>query len=735
MDKAVYKGKTLRLASLPREKYEALYEAALRGQITCTICGDPVQLYLGIQQQPHFYHEERHVCSPSSAIKPFEHPEWRKPLAYQAASPFLKTQPIPSEQQAPAIASLPLDASQLQAVQTIEGPLLVLAGAGSGKTRVLTARTAYMIGERNIPPSAIMLVTFTAKAANEMKARLLTYQNMNQAILSRLVAGTFHSIFYRMLVHFHPQRWHSSRLLKWEWQKEQMIKEAGRELDLDEREFAYDQALQQISYWKNTLATVERVRSSGQWEERVLYLYKRYEEMKRERGLFDFDDMLLGCYEMLTEQPSLLARYQDRFRYFLIDEFQDINRVQYDIINMLCAHTRNLCAVGDDDQAIYSFRGSDPSFILEFDRHYPEAKVVALTENYRSSHHIVEVANTVISRNRFRRSKQMRAQFADDEPVLFFFPYDEEEEATMVVEDIKERLQHGAKPSDFAILYRTHTTSRAIFERLVQAGLPFVVEQDGESFYQRRFVRYLLAYLRLSLDPNHEEAINDLLVSLFLKQSLLQEIKAVSILEDCSLLKALTSLSSIYPFQRKKLKNIFPFFKSLAKLKPIEAIEMIETEMGFSEFLKKRGNEGNVIEKGSDDIRDVKVVAKKFKTVPAFLKHVDTMMEAARQLPKQKTAPNAIQLSTIHRAKGLEYPYVYVLGAVEGSIPHDYAMEANRNGDPLPLEEERRLLYVAITRAKRSLHLSVPAHRRMKTAQPSRFLKELVRQTTEGAPV
>ncbi|WP_183255260.1 ATP-dependent helicase [Anoxybacteroides tepidamans] len=470
-------------------------------------------------------------------------------------------------------------------------------------------------------------------------------------------------------------------------------------------------------------------------EKQVAYLYKRYEEMKRERRLFDFDDMLLGCYEMLTENPSLLLRYQERFRYFLIDEFQDINQVQYDIINMMCAHTRNLCVVGDDDQSIYSFRGSDPSFILEFDRYYPEAQVVTLSENYRSSHSIVSLANNLISCNRSRRAKQMNAQFTADELPLFFFPYDEEEEATMVVEDIKERIQCGAQPSDFAVLYRTHSASRAIFERLVQSQLPFSLAQDGESFYERRFVRYLLAYLRLSLDPNDEEAMSDLLVSLFLKQTLLKELKAISILEDCSLVKALVKLSTVQPFQRKKLKTIAPLFKQLSKLKPIEAIGMIETELGFSEFIKKRGNEGNMMERGADDVRDLKVVAKKFKTVHAFLAHVDEMIKAAKTIQQQNEAANAVQLSTIHRAKGLEYKYVYVLGAVEGSIPHDYALDANRNGDPLPLEEERRLLYVAITRAKHAVFLSVPSRRRMKSAQPSRFLKGFINKAAAGAQV
>lgn len=727
MERALYKGKLIDLSVLAREKYEAVYESALRGKMVCVHCKEPVNLYLGIQQPPHFYHDERGNCSASRSNKQ----SWKMPIAYEPLVSFRQHSRRAHAETNDFLSrsGVSLDTAQLQAVTTTEGPLLVLAGAGSGKTRVLTARTAYMIAEKGISPSSMMLVTFTTKAAQEMKDRLLSYPWMQPSVVSPLVSGTFHSIFYRMVSHTDRERWHTSRLLKWDWQREQMIKEAGREIGLDERQFAYDQALQRISYWKNTRTNVDDLHPAEQWEAQTVYLYKRYEEMKQAQRLFDFDDMLIGCYDMLVEHPALLARYQERFRYFLIDEFQDINQVQYDIINLLCAHTRNLCVVGDDDQSIYSFRGSDPSFILEFDKHYPEAKIVTLTENYRSSHSIVSLANAVITRNRSRRKKQMNAQFSSDELPLFFFPYDEEEEATMIVEDIKERLKRGGNPADFAILYRTNAASRAIFERLVQSNLPFVLASDSESFYERRFVRYLLAYLRLSVNPNDEKAMNDLLVSLFLKQTIFQELKALSILEDCSLVKALTKLTTIQPFQRKKLKAIVPLFKQLAKLKPLEAIELVETEMGFSEFLKKRGNDGNVIERGADDIRDVKVAAKKFKTVPAFLRHVDDMIEAAKHVNKHE---QAIQLSTIHRAKGLEYNYVYVLGAVEGSIPHDYALEAYRNGDILPLEEERRLLYVAITRAQHGVFLSVPSQRRLKAAAPSRFLKEFIVKINEG---
>lgn len=768
MEHAVYQGKTIRLSSLSRAMYQSIYEASISGQVTCPYCEEPLKLYIGIQKHPYFHHAtspfERSECikkdrkrAEKPATKPKENVTYverngfRVPVSRSVSSSaqsnddkwkntttlsnFPAFKPTVQKnsahdtgyQQMLKDQHILLDANQQEAVTTTEGPLLVLAGAGSGKTRVLTARTAFMIHERSIDPRSIMLVTFTAKAAKEMKERLRSYPQMNDRVLNQMLVGTFHSIFYRMVAHHDPHTWNMNNLLKWEWQKEQMVKTAARELHLDEKEFPFDQALQQIGYWKNTLIGVRDVRPQDQWEERVHYLYKRYEEMKKRDGLFDFDDMLYGCYQTLLENPALLARYQQRFRYFLIDEFQDINKVQYEIIKLLSRESKNLCVVGDDDQSIYAFRGSDPSFILNFDTDFPGTQVVTLSQNYRSTHSIVTSANGVIAKNKARRVKKMFAQFHNDHAPLLFYPYDEEEEATMIVTDIKERIQNGDNPSDFAILYRTHSASRAVFERLTQSNLPFVLDKDSDSFYKRRMVRSMLSFLRLSLYPNHASAIQDLVMALFLKQSVVNDIKAISILEDLSLVEALGKIENLQAFQQKKIKRIVPRFKSLSNLSPLAALEMVSKDMGFDDFVKKRGNEGNKMEKGSDDVRDLKVVAKKFKTIPEFLEHVDHMIAMNEEMKiMSKQFHDSIQLTTIHRAKGLEYKYVYVLGGVDGSLPHDYALESYRNGETEALEEERRLLYVAMTRAKEALALSILQTRRGKTAYPSRFIKPLL---------
>ncbi|MCY9115267.1 ATP-dependent helicase [Bacillus atrophaeus] len=743
--------RTIHLHTYSREHYQFLYEEAVKGHLFCAHCGRPVIMRLDILQEPEFLHREKgdfsaceEACHSTSrkqeakkedyeesgvfrlpkgkaisADKSLVLTEWQPPRKINPGTPFLKK---PEAQHLSLFPTIGLNTDQLQAVTETEGPLLVLAGAGSGKTRVLTARAAHMIEHLGVSPENMLLVTFTTKAVAEMKERMANEYGLAPQHVGRLVTGTFHSLFYKILYHYDSSKWNGDHLLKMEWQKEQYIKKALYEEGADEKEFPVDQAIQQISYWKNSYLPGERIPLKDEWEKQVYRLYEHYERQKKEHGQFDFDDMASACYELFQSRPDILEHYQIRFTYILIDEFQDINPVQYKIMQMLASPEQNLCCVGDDDQSIYAFRGSSPSFILDFQKDYPGAKTVYLTANYRSTHPIVSSADLVVKKNKKRYVKTLEATRDDVQHPVLFYPYDEEEEATMVVSDIKEKIQNGARPEDFAVLYRTNSGGRAIYERLHQSSVPYTADRGVQSFYSRRIVRQILAYLYVSQNEDDTEAIKHLLPALFLKQSALNTLKALSITEDCSMVKALTKLPDLKPFQLNKIKKIVPFFASLRTMKPVEAITFAEGKMGFSEYLKKRGNEGNKLEKGSDDLRDVKVVAKKFKTIPDFLAHVDHM----RAAEKNKTAENGVQLMTVHRSKGLEFKTVYVLGAVDGSIPHDFSLETARKGDETALEEERRLLYVAMTRAEQHLYISCPANRRGKTAHRSRFLQPLM---------
>ncbi|MGS2777829.1 UvrD-helicase domain-containing protein [Robertmurraya sp. GLU-23] len=757
---AMKNNEKVNLDILDRENYQFVYDEAKKGKLHCPICKEQVRLYLGIQEKPYFYHmlrkhfncKELESTSTEMANESIEYVErngFKIPVTRMIVSPakhhtfqpsiYVKASPSfqPTVRQETNITShyikrlfnngFQLDDQQLKAVTTVNGSVLVVAGAGSGKTRVLTTRAAYMLCELKIDPKSIMLVTFTAKAATEMKERLIQYPLLSSTDINRLLTGTFHSIFYRILAFHEPERWHPSKLIKKDWQKDQILKEGGKTISLDEKEFAYDLALQQIGYWKNTFLLPQDVQTASRWEEQVLHLYKYYEQEKEKKNLFDFDDMLIGCYKYLSNHPDVLEMYQNRFQYFLIDEFQDINKVQYELIKLLSRNTENLFAVGDDDQSIYAFRGSDPNYLLSFEKDFPNSKMIILNENYRSSHEIISTANRIIEKNTARRKKIMQAQYQHSLSPMLFYPFDEEEEATMIVQDIHEKLQNGYVPNDIAILYRTNTGSRAVFERLATTSFPFRIDLDSENFYERYLVKSMLSFLRLIINEDDQHAISQILPVLFIRQSVMTDLKANSILNDCSMLECLSNISTGHAFQERKLKKLLPSIRSLKGRTPLECIEFIEKEVGFGDYLKKRGNEGNSLEKGSDDIRDLKVAAKNFQTIIDFLdhtKHMSAMNKEIKQLSKQ--LEQAITLSTIHRAKGLEYRVVYILDVVDGGIPHDYALESLRNGESAPIEEERRLLYVAITRAKEECYIAIPHKRRGKNAKPSRFLAPIL---------
>ncbi|QVY62916.1 UvrD-helicase domain-containing protein [Cytobacillus gottheilii] len=762
MKTALFNERIIQIDQVAREELVSISNQAKQGQLTCPVCGEKVRLYLGIYKQPHFYHYSNTAkecedqlqaassideSAASVEINGFTLPQSRSITAEPSAvtgfkeAYEIKTGTEMLQQPKSAIHSnafleqlsktgTALDPKQAEAVCFDEGPLLVLAGAGSGKTRVLTARAAYLIQEKQVSPNQLMLVTFTSKAAAEMKARLLTFPSMNKSSIGQMVTGTFHSIFFRILSFHERDIWSGDSLLAKEWQKEQILKMAGREMNLDEKDFSYDLALQQISYWKNSLQTPQSASAENDWEKTVKDLFRKYEQYKAEKQLFDFDDMLTGCYRLFTENPDLAQRYQERFHHILIDEFQDINTVQYELIKILSAKHKNVFAVGDDDQSIYAFRGSSPHFLLHFEKDYPQANVISLSQNYRSSHEVVSAANEVIKLNKERRLKKMNAQYKSLVSPIAFFPYDEEEEAAMIFTDIGEKLEGAFKPEDIAILYRTHAGSRAIFEKLAYSSFPFKIDQDAESFYDKFIIKSMLGFLKLSIDEEDQEAVKLILPALFMKNQILQDMKANSILNDMTLLECFAHVKTGYSFQEAKLKKVVPVIRSLKGLSPLRAIEIVEKELGYSDFIKKRGNEGNKLEKGSDELKDLKVAAKRFKHISDFLEHADHIRAMNKEIKKQnRTLENAITLSTIHRSKGLEYKAVYILGAVDGSLPHDHALEAYRNGDSLPLEEERRLLYVAMTRAQSSLAISVPQNRRGKRANTSRFLTSLLKKS------
>ncbi|EDW23612.1 ATP-dependent helicase [Bacillus pumilus] len=752
--------RTISLHTYSREHYQFLHDEGKKGHLFCPYCGQPVFFRLNIHEEPAFIHkhmsqqelceqaeeqedQKKHAEQKESAsykeLGGFRFPtgkqiisqtnesyDWQEPKSIQ----FSDAIHLEENEQAHTIDLFPhitFSTPQLQAVTHKDGPMLVLAGAGSGKTRVLTARAAYLMSHHHIPAHHILLVTFTTKASSEMKERLRKQYQLHPSQASQVVTGTFHSLFYKMLLHDDANKWNGQHLIKFDWQKEQYIRKAIMNEGLDEKNYPTDQVLQSIGFWKNAFLPGELPDLKDEKEKHMWTIYQSYEQQKQDNQQFDFDDMAIACLHMLTEQPELLKRYQERFKYILVDEFQDINPVQYQLIQLLAGETEQLFCVGDDDQAIYAFRGSNPAFILEFKRDYPSAQIVHLHANYRSHHTIVASADAIIKKNQHRYEKTLKAVRSETIPPTLFYPYDEEEEATMIVADIQEKIKNGAKPSDICVLFRTNTGGRAIYERLHQSAIPYETESGVKAFYSRRIVRVLLAFLSLSQDADDVAAMKQLLPVFFLKQQTLNTMKALTITEDCSMVDALGKLTDIQPFQQKKLQSIVPLFRTLRNLKPSDAVAFIEQKMGLGDYLKKRVNDTNVLEKGADDVRDVKTAAKRFETIEAFLAHAEHMKSAE----KEKTDEPGVQLMTIHRAKGLEFQTVYITCVVDGALPHDFSLDELRNGEEEALEEERRLLYVAMTRAEQSLYLSVPSFRRGKTAHRSRFLYPLLKKNRE----
>jgi len=746
--------------------------AAWRAQeahIRCPGCQEPLRLMAGISFEPFFAHPDGTSC----ALQHLDDlpPDWPNPAKREAAAVVAEpeeeavtvgafrlpkrraiTETVPPSPADPPLfrkrlvprqtiqhlseqSAEPLHPAQKLAVQATEGPLLILAGAGSGKTRVMTARTAHLIRDKGIDPRTIMVVTFTTKAAEEIRQRIAQQLPASQA--RELIAGTFHSIFYRMLQHHQPDRWHAGRLLKKNWQKWRLLRETGALLGEEEllacKEKEADEMLGIISRWKNEYllpADLAESELQSDEEKRAYVLYPLYETAKQKHGWFDFDDMLIGCYEMLRDNEAIRTRYQERIRYVMIDEFQDINRIQYETVKLLAAPQNNLCVIGDDDQSIYGFRGSNPQYILGFTADYPQAQTITLEVNYRSRSSIVGLGYSLIGNNRARWNKPCRSFHQEEGETYLFYPDDEEEQASRVVDEIVHRRRQGASWGEFAILFRTHESARPVLERLTEAGIPFHFTQEDESFYQRQAVRWALAYLRLALDHDDAAALKEILPTLYISQEMWNGIRSQAILEDVPLLQVLPKLPQWKVYQRKHLQTVAEILRTCKACTPAQALELIYEDCRLREYVKKRKKErsGDGPDRGSDELQQLLVAAKRHATVESFLQHITSMSEKEKEWRQQAPlCDDAVHVLSIHRAKGLEFDHVFLLDLVEGALPHEYALDEVRRQGWSALEEERRLLYVAITRARHTLCIGIPRERLGRKTKVSRFVGEMGR--------
>ena len=636
----------------------------------------------------------------------------------------------------------PLNPEQRAAVSHGDGPLLILAGAGSGKTRVLTHRIAYLIRDLAVPPSAILAVTFTNKAAREMRERL--DRLVGKERLAELTVGTFHAFCARLLRREGPlvgiER---SFAIYDEADQRAVLRQAMSETNASEKIFAPGAVSNVISGAKNELRGPADLASSpkGQLDRIAAIVWKRYDELLRENNAVDFDDLLLlGC-RLFETSDRALERWQDRYQHILVDEYQDTNRAQYVLLRYLAGYRQNLAVVGDDDQSVFSWRGADVRNILDFERDYPNARVVKLEQNYRSTQRILDAAHSVVRNNAARKEKKLWTDRRGGHDLVVMQAYDESHEAELVAREI-ERLQregeaHGTR--DVAILYRTNAQSRAIEDTFRAFGLAYQIV-GGVSFYQRREVKDTLAYLRLIRNPQDAFALGRVVNTppRGLGDKSRAALLAFAREREISLGEALTEAGQIPNIQKRQQEALMGFGRLMERLRAeAERLELprlideVVAQAGFTAYLRDGTEEG---EERWANVLELRTLAEDYAAIPqdeqlpTFLEEIALVSD----VDEYQDAKPAATLITMHAVKGLEFPIVFLTGMEEGVFPH---MRAIDSGSEAELEEERRLCYVGITRAKDRCYLTYARRRtlfgRTNMNPPSRFLMELPSEGVE----
>ena len=636
----------------------------------------------------------------------------------------------------------PLNPEQRAAVSHGDGPLLILAGAGSGKTRVLTHRIAYLIRDLAVPPSAILAVTFTNKAAREMRERL--DRLVGKERLAELTVGTFHAFCARLLRREGPlvgiER---SFAIYDEADQRAVLRQAMSETNASEKIFAPGAVSNVISGAKNELRGPADLASSpkGQLDRIAAIVWKRYDELLRENNAVDFDDLLLlGC-RLFETSDRALERWQDRYQHILVDEYQDTNRAQYVLLRYLAGYRQNLAVVGDDDQSVFSWRGADVRNILDFERDYPNARVVKLEQNYRSTQRILDAAHSVVRNNAARKEKKLWTDRLGGHDLVVMQAYDESHEAELVAREI-ERLQregeaHGTR--DVAILYRTNAQSRAIEDTFRAFGLAYQIV-GGVSFYQRREVKDTLAYLRLIRNPQDAFALGRVVNTppRGLGDKSRAALLAFAREREISLGEALTEAGQIPNIQKRQQEALMGFGRLMERLRAeAERLELprlideVVAQAGFTTYLRDGTEEG---EERWANVLELRTLAEDYAAIPqdeqlpTFLEEIALVSD----VDEYQDAKPAATLITMHAVKGLEFPIVFLTGMEEGVFPH---MRAIDSGSEAELEEERRLCYVGITRAKDRCYLTYARRRtlfgRTNMNPPSRFLMELPSEGVE----
>lgn len=633
-----------------------------------------------------------------------------------------------------------LNPEQRAAVQTTEGPLLVLAGAGSGKTRVLTHRIAWLIASCGIAPEAILAVTFTNKAAAEMRERVAKLLGPDAA---GLWVSTFHSTCVRILRREIERLGRPRSFVIYDdGESQAVLREALRRHGADPRGPDARRTHWRIDQWKNAGLRPDEAAAGARDadDELTAGLYRTYQKLLVEANAVDFGDLLLLVSELFAQHPEALASYRERWQYVLVDEYQDTNRVQYDLVTRLAGEHRNLCVVGDADQSIYGWRGADVRNILDFERDFPESRVVTLDRNYRSTRPILAGADAVVSNNRARHEKTMRAERGEGEPIRLYRGRDERDEAQFVVQGILEGTRSEGRPyGHFAIFYRTNAQSRPFEEELLKYDVPYAVV-GGVRFYDRAEVKDVLAYLRLVVNPLDAVALRRIVnvpargigKATLERADALAEARGLPLAEGLGLVAAEGGRPG--PRVAEFLRLVDALRGSLGPLAPVEAIGRVLDRTGYLRELEREGTPE--AEARVENLRELVSGAEDFEGSEdddrTLLEQYLDQVALVSDLDAFEQRGDRVSLMTGHSAKGLEFPVVYLVGMEEGIFPH-----ASSARDDRSIEEERRLCYVGMTRAMERLTLTWALERRRYGARtfgaPSRFLSEIPTSLVVGS--
>ena len=604
-----------------------------------------------------------------------------------------------------------LNTAQQKAVCHETGPMLVLAGPGSGKTTVLLCRISRLLERGLAKPQEILALTFSKAAAEEMKSR---FENLNGA--SGVSFGTFHSIFFRIL------------RSRYGWNVEQIFQEEERrsilrnsieaeKWDIPDLEEYISQFFSQLSLMNSELEQPNRFTPTGMPVEEFRKLYRAYEGYKERHEKLDFDDMLTQCYQLLREDAAVREYWQRKYKFILVDEFQDVNQAQFACLQILAEKHQNLFVVGDDDQSIYAFRGARPDFLLRFPTLYPAAKKVTLNTNYRSTERIVNLAERVIGNNEVRFVKNMKGIGEAGDKVTFFLAEDAAKEAAHIAEKIGRLLDEGVPLTEIAVIYRTNLQGGAFARELYKRGIPYDLRDNSGNVYEHWVAKDLLAYLLLAENEESDSALRRILnkPKRYIGKDLLAEAEAM----PYTLLRSFFVCPSLKGWQEENLENLRIDLDQIRKRTPYDALKYIRKVIGYDEYLEEfaayRRTSAQVLQEIADEIMET---AKDCADVRSFREQLERLsLQMKEQSRKKGQKRNGVALMTMHGAKGLEFRAVFLPSLVEGIVPHEKGMDT--------VAEERRLFYVAMTRASEKLCLSAILQRYEKERKPSRFLAEM----------